>query len=136
MNIIQYLTVGIHTCFRIKKPPQKNPRYPRNLRQSFNPNSFSLPRAVKLNILSSDFRSTARLAVAAERSSTVVRRASDVGCVTQQLGERTAQSNAQGGKRQNRQIANFFISFHITIYKFHQPQKHTNFQSNAQVRPN
>ncbi len=23
MNIIQYLTVGIHTCFRIKKPPQK-----------------------------------------------------------------------------------------------------------------
>jgi len=23
MNIIQYLTVGIHTCFRIKKPPQQ-----------------------------------------------------------------------------------------------------------------
>jgi len=51
--------------------------------------------------LSSDFRSTARLTVAAERSSTVVRRASDVGCVTQQLGERTAQSNAQGAKTKN-----------------------------------
>ncbi len=28
MNIIQYLTVGIHTCFRTKKPPQKNPCLP------------------------------------------------------------------------------------------------------------
>ncbi|MHC4572127.1 MAG: hypothetical protein ACYS0C_08635, partial [Planctomycetota bacterium] len=44
----------------------------------------------------------------AERSSTVVRRASDVGCVTQQLGERTAQSNAQGGKSKNPKILKFF----------------------------
>ncbi|MHC4395103.1 MAG: hypothetical protein ACYS1A_05565 [Planctomycetota bacterium] len=43
-------------------------------------------------MLSAGFRSNARLAVAAERSRTIVLRASDVGCVTQQLGERTAQS--------------------------------------------
>ncbi len=45
MNIIQYLTVGIHTCFRIKKPPQKN-RYPRNLRQIFNQKRSYLPAKI------------------------------------------------------------------------------------------
>ncbi len=110
LNVFERFQIPILTPLRV---------WCENLRQSFNPNSFSLPRAVKLNILSSDFRSTARLAVAAERSSTVVRRASDVGCVTQQLGERTAQSNTQGGKSKKQKIQIFFYLF---------PHKHLQIQ--------
>ncbi len=47
MNIIQYLTVGIHTCFRIKKPPQKKTRYPCNLRQIFNQKRSYLPAKIR-----------------------------------------------------------------------------------------
>ena len=63
MNIIQYLTVGIHTCFRIKKPPQK------------------------------------KSPLSAQSASNF-------------------QSKTQLPTSKNPKNQNFFISFHISIYKF------------------
>ena len=42
--------------------------------------------------------------------------------------------NAATG-RQKPPNSNFFISFHTSTYKFHQPQKYPDFRPNAQVRP-
>ena len=69
MNIIQYLTIGIHTCFRIKKPPQKKTRYLRNLRQIFNQKCGYLRTKIeKSKIFLSPFLTSSYLCLSCQKS--------------------------------------------------------------------